>query len=201
MAIRGQSITLTYTAWNKVLNQPQTGDGPNHSLKWVKDGVESALTATPTEKSNGEYSVTISVTDADANAGKLTGSSSTSNVLIIPVQVAFVRLPSVAPGANGGLPTVDANNAVKVQSGTGANQLSLDNGRVTLSPGGLQHILVGGVRADVALDIIAALVAGKISGAGSGTEVFKSLDKTTTRATVSADNTGNRTDVIYNTTP
>ena len=42
------------------------------------------------------------------------------------------RIPNAAAGGNGGLPTADANNAVKVQSGTGANQISLANGLVTV---------------------------------------------------------------------
>ena len=46
-------------------------------------------------------------------------------------------LPNAAAAANGGLPTVDANNAVKVQSGTGANQISLSSGLVTLA--GVTH--------------------------------------------------------------
>jgi hypothetical protein len=40
-------------------------------------------------------------------------------------------IPNVAAGASGGLPTVDASNAVKLQSGTGANQISLAAGLVT----------------------------------------------------------------------
>lgn len=43
-------------------------------------------------------------------------------------------LPTAAAGANGGLPTVDAANAVKVQSGTGANQIDLSSGAVKLQP-------------------------------------------------------------------
>ena len=42
-------------------------------------------------------------------------------------------LPNAAAAANGGLPTVDASNAVKVQSGTGSNQISLSSGLVTLA--------------------------------------------------------------------
>jgi hypothetical protein len=41
-------------------------------------------------------------------------------------------LPNANAAASGGLPTVDSNNAVKVQSGTGANQLSLSSGTVTV---------------------------------------------------------------------
>lgn len=46
-------------------------------------------------------------------------------------------LPNAAAAATGGLPTVDSSNAVKVQSGTGANQISLSSGLVTLA--GVTH--------------------------------------------------------------
>src|SRR5919204_5094055 len=44
----------------------------------------------------------------------------------------MTALPNANAAATGGLPTVDANNAVKVQSGTGANQISLSSGTVTV---------------------------------------------------------------------
>lgn len=49
----------------------------------------------------------------------------------------MTALPNANAAANGGLPTVDANNAVKVQSGTGSNQISLSSGLVTLA--GVTH--------------------------------------------------------------
>jgi hypothetical protein len=48
-----------------------------------------------------------------------------------------------------------------------------------------------------ALRIIAAVLAGKVSGAGSGTETFRGLDDQNDRVVVHADVSGNRTDVIY----
>ncbi|HEY4761277.1 MAG TPA: hypothetical protein VIH42_11910 [Thermoguttaceae bacterium] len=48
-----------------------------------------------------------------------------------------------------------------------------------------------------ALQIIAAVVAGKVEGAGSGTESFRSLDDGATRVVVMADAFGNRTNVTY----
>ena len=48
-----------------------------------------------------------------------------------------------------------------------------------------------------ALRIIAAVVAGKVSGAGTGTETFRSLDDTANRAVVTVDANGNRTAVNY----
>lgn len=48
-----------------------------------------------------------------------------------------------------------------------------------------------------AMQIIAAAAAGKVSGAGTGTEVFKGLGGDTTRITVTVDDDGNRSEVTY----
>jgi hypothetical protein len=47
------------------------------------------------------------------------------------------------------------------------------------------------------LRIMAAILAGKVSGAGSGTETFRSLDDSANRVVVTADTSGNRTAVEY----
>ncbi len=112
MAIRSQQITITYTSWDTQANVPKSSDGVNHTLRWVKDGVESVPVNEPVEKSNGEYALTLTSTETDCDVGTLSGSSSTAGVVIVPVKVDFVRLPVVAPGDNGGLPTVDAGNFV-----------------------------------------------------------------------------------------
>lgn len=46
-------------------------------------------------------------------------------------RLGLTALPNANAAASGGLPTVDANNAVKLQNGTGANQISLSSGAVT----------------------------------------------------------------------
>lgn len=51
------------------------------------------------------------------------------------VRAGLTGLPNAAAGSNGGLPTVDANNAVKVQSGTGSNQIDLSSGQVKVQYG------------------------------------------------------------------
>ncbi len=61
--------------------------------------------------------------------------------------------------------------------------------------------LADGIEANItlrdAIRIIAAAVAGLLSGAGTDTERFKGLDKVTTRLTVRADEKGNRTEITY----
>lgn len=66
-----------------------------------------------------------------------------------------------------------------------------------LASDGADLVLVDGKTLPAAMQIIAAGVAGKVSGAGSGTEVFVGLDGLTTRITVTADSSGNRTEVTY----
>ena len=49
------------------------------------------------------------------------------------INLALQALPAAAPGSAGGLPTVDANNAVKLPVGTGAGQISLSGGSVSIA--------------------------------------------------------------------
>jgi hypothetical protein len=56
---------------------------------------------------------------------------------------------------------------------------------------------IDGRSIESALKIIGAAVAGRVTGAGTGTETFKGFDETTTRIVVSCDANGNRTDVVY----
>ena len=62
---------------------------------------------------------------------------------------------------------------------------------------GLDLVLVDGKTLPASLQIIGAVVAGEITGAGTGTEVFDGLDGATTRVTVTVDGAGNRSTVVY----
>jgi fructose-specific component phosphotransferase system IIB-like protein len=68
---------------------------------------------------------------------------------------------------------------------------------IQLPANSLDLVLVDGKTLPAALQIIGAVVAGEISGAGTATEVFLGLDGSTTRVTVTADASGNRTAVVY----
>ncbi len=72
-----------------------------------------------------------------------------------------------------------------------------DKAGYALSATGANLVLVDGKALPAALQYIAASVAGKVSGAGSGTEVFLGLDGVTTRLTITVDASGNRTNVVY----
>ncbi len=66
----------------------------------------------------GQYKITITSAEATAETGTLAGKSSTADIVVMPKDIAFVRLPTVAPGENGGLPTVNANNRIAGIAGT-----------------------------------------------------------------------------------
>jgi hypothetical protein len=55
-----------------------------------------------------------------------------------------------------------------------------------------------GVTAEQFMRIMGSAMAGKVSGAGTGTETFKGLDGTTDRIVSTVDSSGNRTSVAVN---
>ena len=116
MASRGQSLTIAYVAWDTSSNAGKTGDVGNHTLRWIKDGASAAPTNGPSEvdpaNAPGVYKLTLTASECTCNVGVLAGKSSTANVVIIPVTIAFEQLPTAPAGTDGGLPTVDTNNRV-----------------------------------------------------------------------------------------
>ncbi len=116
MASRGESLTITYVAWDTSSNAGRTGDAGNHTLRWIKDGDSAAPANGPSEvdppNAPGVYKLTLTASECTCNVGVLAGKSSTANVVIIPVTITFEQLPTAAAGTGGGLPTVDTNNRV-----------------------------------------------------------------------------------------
>lgn len=79
------------------------------------------------------------------------------------------------------------------------HRLGLDGTAVAPSgTAGAKLVDVDGVTFQNAMRVIAAMCAGRVSGAGTGSEVFKGLDESTTRVTVTADSNGNRSDIVLN---
>ena len=111
MAYRGLSLSLPFTVLDAI-GSPKTGDGANITLRWLKDGVASAL-ATPTVtevdavNAPGEYRASLSATETDCGVGKLVGVSSTPGCVVVPVFVAFESAPT--PAYVGTLATLDVD--------------------------------------------------------------------------------------------
>ena len=91
MAIKNQSITITYTAWDTVNNAGKTGDSANHTLRLVQDGTEATPANSPSEVDAtnlpGVYKITLTAGEMNYSTVTLGGKSSTSGIVIIPVNI------------------------------------------------------------------------------------------------------------------
>lgn len=128
---------LYVMAIDKTTGAGQTGDAANITATWSKDGAASAALTdvNPTEIGAGVYHFDITQAESDCARFSLTPSSTTLNVLVSPV-FGFTQsgaIPTAAPGANGGLPTVDANNRIAGMQGTINNLNNLDAAITTRS--------------------------------------------------------------------
>lgn len=100
MAIKNQAITVQYVAWDTGNNVGKTGDVANHTIKIVQDGVVATPAASPAEVDAtnvpGVYKIALAA--AEMNFGFVTvgGVSSTSNIVIIPVNMATQVNPDVS---------------------------------------------------------------------------------------------------------
>lgn len=105
MATRAKAFYARYKAVNATTGVPMPGDVANHTLRWVKDGTPSAPTNSPSEidatNLPGVYQVLITAQEADADSGHLSGTSSTSDIVIIGTEYAFETDPArVISGGN-----------------------------------------------------------------------------------------------------
>ena len=123
MPSRGQSLTVSYVAWNTTSNGGQTGDAGSHELRWVKDGTSAAPTNSPTEVDStyapGIYKLTLTSTECTCDFGTLCGKSLTSGVVLMPISVSFEQLPTAAPAASGGLITIGTSTGQLEPDGAG----------------------------------------------------------------------------------
>ena len=131
MATRGVSMTITYVAWDTDNNAPKTGDVSNHTLRWIKDGTALAPTNSPSEVDStncpGVYKLQLTNTETDCDIGTLSGTSSTSGVVIIPVTIQFERLPNAAPGQPGGLPIIGSSPLTNLDASVSSRLASNDS--------------------------------------------------------------------------
>jgi len=175
MATRNVAMTITFVAWDTSNNVGKTGDNGNLTLRWIKDGSASAPTNSSSEVDStnvpGVYKITLTATETDCNIGTLAGKSSTSDIVVLPITIQFERLPDADPAANGGLPTVDANNHVNgIQDTLSVNVTQIEGSDATdqinaacdaaIETYGLDHLVSASVAGSDVTDnyIIAKLV-------------------------------------------
>lgn len=197
--IYGVPITLSYTTWSLVDNAPIDDDPANHSLFWIKDGTSAPTTNTPIASTVvGECNIDLTSSETQAHTGKLVGTTTTDDVIIIPVSVSFQKLPDATPGTNGGLPTVDINNYIAGIQGT-VNTLDELGTRIDTSISNLNDITVsdilsatisGSITLQDALSIVVALAKGKVVMTSPNVYVYYDTDGVTPIYTLTITQSG-----------
>ena len=209
-------------AYNKITGAAVTGDSGNFTKLVSKDGgATSSGGGAFSEIAVGYYAYAPTQAETNCDLFLLITTSSTSNVVVDEV-IIYTR---VDDSIETKLDTVDGIvDSILVDTGTtldgnidtfdGIVDSILEDTGTTL-PATLSTIdgIVDSILVDTnslndgtgvdgktivqALRIIAAAVAGRVSGAGTGTETFLGMDEATTRLTVTVDSDGNRSDVAY----
>jgi hypothetical protein len=205
MPSRGQTLTVSFVAWDNTANVGKTGDVANFTLKWIKDGTPAAPTnpATEVDAANapGLYKLTLTGTECTCDFGTLAGKSSTSGIAILPISVSFEQLPTAAPNANGGLPILSSAGTTLAytistlttytgntpQTGDAYARIGAAGAGLTavvLAASGLDSVAVeSGLNARQAISIIAAACAGL---GGTTSNVYKGAGVATTRISFTA---------------
>ena len=210
-------------AYNKLTGAAVTGDSGNFTKLVSKDGgATSSGGGSFTEVvGTGYYAYAPTQAETNCDLFLLVTASSTANVIVDEV-IIYTR---VDDSIETKLDTVDGIvDSILVDTGTtldgkidtidGIVDSILEDTGTTL-PATLSTIdgIVDSILVDTnalndgtgvdgktivqALRIIAAAVAGRVSGAGTGTETFLGMDEATTRLTVTVDSDGNRSDIAY----
>lgn len=161
-------------------------------------GAFAAAAGTVSEVGNGWYALAGNATDRNTlgslavHATGVGADPSDDLYVVVPwdpfdaVRMGLTALPNANAAAANGLPT----------NGTGSGQITLDAGRVTVAPAGLDPIVVEtGLNARQALSVIASSTAGTLSGGGTSTITIKGAGVVTTRITATVDVLNNRTAV------
>ena len=91
MAIRGNTFTGHYIAWDTSANAPKSGDVANHTIYIVKDGTSGAASGTPGEvdatHAPGIYRLVLTALEMGGGCITIAGKSSTANISIIPTHI------------------------------------------------------------------------------------------------------------------
>jgi len=113
MAIKNQSIVVTYFAWDTGNQVGKTGDAANHTMYVSIDGVANAVDDTSSAEVDatnlqGHYQVTLTAAEMNGNHIMVGGESSTEDIVIVPISITTER---------GNLQTVDDNvDSVKAKT-------------------------------------------------------------------------------------
>ncbi len=187
MAIIQENSDYDLTSVATIYNQTATADGVWDLEIKVGDGSKAL------DSAKGTLSYTVTV------AGQVKGGGVQNRVKAAgPTRVGEDVGPFRVANGESVVMTLESDNAADTDvdvTVTPRRVLDADNSADVLLD------QTDGIETDMtvrqAMRIMAAVLAGKVSGAGSGLETFKGLDGSTTRVQVTTDAAGNRTNVSY----
>jgi hypothetical protein len=88
MSVSGAALTVTYMAWDGSAGAGKTGDAANHTLRLVRDGVETTPSGTPAEvdaaNAPGIYRLALTGAENTGTGMALVGKSATAGVVVVP---------------------------------------------------------------------------------------------------------------------
>lgn len=88
--LKNTSTTITYTAWNSLTGELCTGDSANHTCSLsLNGGAFVTATNSPSEVGSGVYALVLTAAETNADLVTLSVTSSTTAVVIPPVQIVF----------------------------------------------------------------------------------------------------------------
>jgi hypothetical protein len=185
-----QGVVLVDALTTYTGNTPQTGDAyaivnsgthGNAALKSLIDAVDLVVDAILVDTGTDIPATLVTIAGyIDTEVGTL---NTNLNALITTVGVAGAGLTAADDAVLAAIAALNNLSAAQVNAEV-LDVLNVDT-------------LVDGKTIAQALIYCGAGIAGRVSGAGTGTEVFLGLDESTTRLTVTVDTSGNRTDVLY----
>ncbi|MDO5112855.1 MAG: hypothetical protein Q4E67_00610 [Planctomycetia bacterium] len=113
--IKNTEYTITYTAWDKTDGSVVTGDVANHTCKISANGATlTTCTNTPEEVGSGVYKIVLTAAETNADTLTLVVTSSTTGVIIPPIQMAFEEPTEITAMEE----NIAAIKAVMPESGT-----------------------------------------------------------------------------------
>jgi len=212
MPFKGQSITLTYSAWDTSANAAKTGDVANHTIRRMVDGVAGAIAGSPSEVESGEYKITLTAAENSGTMMGIQGVSATGNVIIVPVKWTNTNLQPWAQIQNNTIKPVyyfsssgaDANDGLSPLTPKPQNAASrtivqgLDPGSVVINAYGVWDLGNGYMIVPQGVRVICGPgEAGSFTGAeGTGTLYAKDycefIDVVATNTYLGAQSTGMR---------
>lgn len=185
-----------------------TLDGKIDTLDTVADGIKAVTDNLPDSGALSSLATAAALATVDTNVDAIlvdTGTTLDGKIDTIDGIVDAILLDTAEIGAAGaGLTEAGGTGDQLTALATAASIAALND----ISAAEVNAEVVDALQTDTpvdgysitdALQFVAAVCAGRISGAGTGTETFLGLDEATTRVVVTVDASGNRSDIVYST--